>query len=160
VSQSNLLQNQDPLLLIASLNRQRLGPGEDVSAIKAFPHNFRMVAGDPFLRTYEANSIAQNAIKYSCLYSHPDGPGFPSVDCEGGFRAEITYPSCWDGRNLDSDDHKTHVSYPNATTPDNGPCPSSHPVHLPTLHLEITFSVHDFVNDWNGGSWPFVWSMG
>lgn len=48
--------------------------------------------------------------------------------------------SCWDGKNLDSPNHKDHVAYPVdgpssfATT---GTCPSSHPVKIPQVMLEV-----------------------
>lgn len=45
-------------------------------------------------------------------------------------RAQIVFPSCWDGVNLDSEDHKSHMSYPVGGAPDSGDCPSSHPVKV------------------------------
>lgn len=48
---------------------------------------------------------------------------------------------CWDGKNLDSPDHKTHVAYPTngpaSFDTDGGACPSSHPVKIPQLMLEV-----------------------
>lgn len=44
----------------------------------------------------------------------------------------ISFPQCWDGVNLDSPDHKSHLS-----NRSGGLCPSSHPVPIP----EITFTV-------------------
>ena len=60
----------------------------------------------------------QHFINHKCLYWPPkpttDTPGFPSnpETCTGGLRAEVTFPSCWDGLNLDSADHKSHMAYP------------------------------------------------
>jgi len=49
---------------------------------------------------------------------------------------------CWDGKNLDSPNHKDHVAYPSAG-PSNflstGNCPASHPVKIPQLMLEVRF---------------------
>jgi hypothetical protein len=51
--------------------------------------------------------------------------------------------SCWDGKNLDSPDHKSHVAYPVAgaqTFTGNsvgGACPSTHPVKIPQIMLEV-----------------------
>lgn len=72
--------------------------------------------------------------------------------------------SCWDGKNLDSPDHQTHVSYPaTGTFEKNGACPGTHPVKLPQLMFEIIWDTSSF-NDkslWPAdGSQPFVLSMG
>lgn len=71
---------------------------------------------------------------------------------------------CWDGVNLDSPDHKSHVAYPETGTFETtGPCPASHPVRLPQLMYEIMWDTTPF-NDpelWpEDGSQPFVYSMG
>ncbi len=72
--------------------------------------------------------------------------------------------SCWDGKNLDSPDHMSHVSYPaSGTFESNGPCPATHPVNIPQLFFEIVWDTRKF-NDkslWpEDGSQPFVWSYG
>jgi hypothetical protein len=35
-----------------------------------------------------------------------DTEGLPKAACPGGIRSNILYPTCWDGKNLDSPDHK------------------------------------------------------
>ena len=52
----------------------------------------------------------------------------------------LTFSSCWDGKNLDSPDHKAHVAYPTkgpANFLSTGDCPSTHPVKIPQLMLEV-----------------------
>jgi hypothetical protein len=72
--------------------------------------------------------------------------------------------SCWDGVNLDSPNHRDHVSYPaRGTFQSNGACPASHPVKLPQIFLEVVWDTTKFNNpeDWPvDGSQPFVLSMG
>eukprot|EP00957_Ditylum_brightwellii_P044054 3343117-Ditylum_brightwellii.AAC.1 len=48
----------------------------------------------------------------------------------------ISFPSCWDGVNLDSPDHMSHVAFPEGER-ENSPCPSSHPVRIPRLDFFI-----------------------
>jgi len=48
----------------------------------------------------------------------------------------ISFQSCWDGENLDSPDHMSHVAFPQGEE-DDAPCPSSHPVRLPRLDFFI-----------------------
>ena len=52
------------------------------------------------------------------------------------------FPGCWDGVNLDSADHKSHMAYPSGI--DSGECPSSHPVHLISLFYEVWYSVSPY----------------
>lgn len=72
--------------------------------------------------------------------------------------------SCWDGVNLDSPDHASHVSYPESGTfEEGGPCPSTHPVKIPQLFYEIVWDTTPFndKSEWpEDGSQPFVWSYG
>jgi Domain of unknown function (DUF1996) len=77
---------------------------------------------------------------------------------------QILSPSCWDGKNLDSPDHMSHMSYPaNGTFESHGPCPASHPVKVPQLMYETIWNTAPF-NDMSlwpeDGSQPFVWSYG
>ncbi len=54
--------------------------------------------------------------------------------------ASVIYPNCWDGKNLDSADHKSHMSY---ATP-SGSCDTAHPVRLPGLTFAERFPVGAF----------------
>ncbi|KAK7975498.1 hypothetical protein PG989_013961 [Apiospora arundinis] len=88
---------------------------------------------------------------------------FPQGVVMGGIRATITFPTCWDGVNLDSPDHKSHVAYPTSGSFEStGPCPSTHPVRLPQVMYEVMWDTREF-NDksiWpEDGSQPFVYSM-
>jgi hypothetical protein len=66
---------------------------------------------------------------------------FPDINkCKDGIRAQVYFPSCWDGVNLDSPDHKSHMSYPIENF-NGGSCPSSHPVHLVNIFFETFIDV-------------------
>lgn len=72
--------------------------------------------------------------------------------------------SCWDGVNVDSADHKSHVAYPSSGVFETtGTCPDTHPVRLPQLMYEVMWDTTLF-NDpelWpEDGSQPFVYSTG
>ncbi|KAJ5974956.1 hypothetical protein N7481_008663 [Penicillium waksmanii] len=130
--------------------------------IVAPPPGFRMIAGSPFDRQYK-DTIAADARSFACLnYDGPATPqtnGFPKTNCPNGIRAQIYFPSCWDGVNLDSPDHKSHMAYPTQTY-DNGPCPASHPVRIVSIFYEITWHTEAFAEMWYGDSQPFVFSFG
>ena len=69
--------------------------------------------------------------------SVPQTPNIGNTNCPDGLRAQVFFPACWDGKNLDSPDHQSHMAYPDGI--DNGQCPPTHPVHLVSLFYEVWF---------------------
>lgn len=62
-------------------------------------------------RTQNNSDPAQRAIDIVCIDGNsPEGPGFPKSRCTD-FRCQAYFPSCWDGVNLDTPDHKSHVCF-------------------------------------------------
>jgi len=105
----------------------------------AFPDGFRMVAGDPTRRTQNDSDVAQRAVHVMCLDANHQQAGFPPMKCQT-MRWEVYFPSCWDGKNLDSADHKSHVAYPAIGNFNGGVCPESHPVALLSIFFEFFFT--------------------
>ncbi|TAQ86720.1 hypothetical protein B7494_g4951 [Chlorociboria aeruginascens] len=68
--------------------------------------------------------------------------------------------NCWDGKNLDSPDHKSHVAYSGSGATGGGACPSAFPVKLPQIMYEIMWNVSTFPKSiWpTDGSNPFLYS--
>lgn len=68
-------------------------------------------------------------------------------DCSanGGGKLDIsvTSPPCWDGKNLDSTDHRSHMSYMqrDESTGWVSKCPASHPYALPVYTNQAIYSV-------------------
>jgi len=113
----------------------------------AFPDGFRMVAGDSYRRTQNNSDITNRAVHIMCIF---DGgsiqyDGFPPRQCNT-MRSEVYFPSCWDGKNLDSDDHKSHVSYPAIGNFNGGVCPQSHPVALMSIFYEFFFDTSPYTD--------------
>jgi len=131
--------------------------------VRPFPPGFRMIAGSAAARTPQDRRITF----WNCgaLSGIPPSSTVPS--CSGGratsLRLHVTFPSCWNGTNLDSADHQSHVAYAM-----RGTCPASHPVAVPAISLILRypisgagtvelssvgqFSGHaDFFNAWNQG---------
>lgn len=56
--------------------------------------------------------------------------------CRAGQRlgARVVFPDCWDGRNLDSPNHRTHVAYSWKRR-----CPRTHPVELMQVSMLVTW---------------------
>ncbi|KAI0407561.1 WSC domain-containing protein [Xylaria palmicola] len=139
---------------------QRSDPNDPTAeeGLIAFPKGFRMVAGTLSNRNF-TDTLEQRAVSFVCLGT--EGPAtfdLPNQNCPGGLRTQLIMPSCWDGENLDSPDHKSHMAYPSGL--DNGVCPDSHPKRFITLFYEVTWSVDDFKDMWYGDGQPFVFSTG
>jgi hypothetical protein len=106
--------------------------------VQPFPAGLRMIAGDSKATTAQPVDVAW----WTCKQNHGDqGPRSATIagtNCRAGqlLTQAVEFPQCWDGRNLDSPDHKSHMAY-GAGWPDKG-CPSSHPVPLP----QVTTWVH------------------
>lgn len=133
----------------------------------AFKPGFRMLVGNPAART-KAEADQYRQLTYTCLQNAMTRSGetkdLPTKPCPAGIMANLRFPTCWDGKNLDSPDHMSHVAYPaSGTFESNGPCPATHPVQIPQLFYEVIWDTRQF-NDkslWGtDGAQPFVWSFG
>ncbi|KAF8709766.1 hypothetical protein AX14_013471, partial [Amanita brunnescens Koide BX004] len=132
----------------------------------AFPDDFRMLSGDFTLRTYDPSSFAQQAVTFLCLDFNGVSTrhnGLPLTPCPSGIRAQINFPSCWDGKNVDSPNHKSHVSFL-STGPDSGTCSDPNfPVTLPRIFMEVYWGSGDFDafrSQAMDTTQPFVFSYG
>lgn len=116
-------------------------------ATTAFPRDFRMISGNPTKRTYDANDPAHRAIDFLCLDFQGQTTkhhGLPTQHCPSGIRSQINFPSCWDGKNVDSPDHKSHVAY-RSGGPDSGECTDpKFPVSIPRIFMEIYWDTGAF----------------
>jgi len=122
---------------------------------QAFPYGFRMVAGNPARRTNNESLFEDQAVDIVCLGGNvPEGPGFPKSRCDR-MRAQVYFPSCWDGKNVDTPNHKDHVAYPAKGAYNGGVCPPTHPVALFSIFFEFFFETNTYT-DFN----RFAWSCG
>lgn len=150
--------------------------------IQPFPEGFEVLAGDSRMRDFTGpvpdpptsswgaedmtqESLMQKSLGFNCLnynrapegsrYRHflPD-KDFLDANCADGIRAELFFPSCWNGKDVKSADHKSHVAYPNLI--DGGKCPEGYETRLPSLFYETIWNTYAF----KGKSGQFVWSNG
>jgi len=128
--------------------------------IKAFPPGFRMTVGNP-----AASSRTHIGLSYQCMTGGSRGAlvgDIPKQACSGGLFTSHHFPACWDGKNLDSPDHQSHMYYTvNSDGFVNAPaCPSTHPVRVPQVTFETTWDTTKFNSLWKSGAPnPFVWSF-
>lgn len=78
---------------------------------------------------------------------------FDRLDCPAGNTLMVTLasPDCWDGKTLDSADHRSHVVR-QEVNPNDGRsyCPRSHPIVLPqfTVGVAYTVAAGERIQDW------------
>jgi hypothetical protein len=131
--------------------------------ITAFKPGFRMTVGSPTTNTLEG-AQANPGLRYTCLETILtrgfETPDFPTRPCPAGIMAIHHFPACWDGVNLDSPDHQSHMySTTKGGFREAGPCPASHPVRMPQVAYETMWNTTVFKDMWpKDGSQPFVWS--
>ncbi|KAF2642680.1 hypothetical protein P280DRAFT_271649 [Massarina eburnea CBS 473.64] len=131
--------------------------------ITAFQPGFRMTVGSP---TIDNKDGSKAGLRYTCLQSiltrGSETPDFPKQPCPAGIMAIHHFPACWNGKDLDSPDHQSHMyatTNPNGGFIESAPCPASHPVRMPQVAYETMWNTTGFNGMWpKDGSQPFFWS--
>ena len=111
---------------------------------------------DPPESLWQSSDMTQQAlmekgIGFNCLNynAQPEGAReyhylrnktFLDAQCTDGIRTELMFPSCWNGQDLDSTNHSTHVAYPSGVN--TGTCPDGYPKRLPTLFYETIYQTN------------------
>jgi Domain of unknown function (DUF1996) len=130
-----------------------------VDHVRPFPAGLKIIAGN----AAASSAQSQRVTYWTCGRSGFRASTVPTCS-EGrrsGLRLVVNFPNCWNGRSLDSADHKSHMTYSV-----EGVCPASHPVEVPAISLVVHYPVSgganvrlasggqlsghaDFVNAWN-----------
>lgn len=138
----------------------------DYTQVRAFPAGLRFLVGDMMATPDEFRDAVGTVEGFECGDSVYNWD-FNGLVCPAGSQLNIRYqaPSCWNGIDLDSANHKSHMAYPV-----NGVCPSSHPVPVPMIEVKLAWPVDgdlsaidlatmmgassfhfDFMNGWDQG---------
>ena len=147
-------QAVEPLAVVAFYVRRTF------DAVDPFPAGLKIIAGDAAARAAQSSRVTF----WSCAVRRAERsstiPTCPGARF-GGLRLHVNFANCWNGRSLDSVNHKSHTAYST-----EGACPSSHPVEVPALSVVIYYGVSggpnsalssggqfsghaDFVNAWD-----------
>jgi Domain of unknown function (DUF1996) len=101
--------------------------------VRPFPAGLRMIAGDAM------NASPMGPFRFKCIGGGAEAlVGQFIQNCPAGATLwqEIFFPQCWDGLNLDSPDHRSHMAYPSG-----GACPATHPVPMPAITFNIVYKI-------------------
>ncbi len=105
--------------------------------IKAPPKGLRMIAGNMKSTSPQVTRFPE----FTCqmpkgFVSPPSTKYIPACPQGAVIMSSVVFPQCWDGKNLDSPDHKSHMEYANPTG-----CPSTHPIAIPVITLNTKYDV-------------------
>lgn len=102
-------------------------------SLRPFPKGLRVIAGN---KVTESGPLDWGANHYfTCTDAGPRTQSIP-VGCKTQVFVHLTFQNCWDGVNLDSPDHRSHMTYSGG-----GSCPSTHPVALAVPELNVVYDV-------------------
>lgn len=123
--------------------------------IKAPPAGLRMIAGKAkpqYLAQSQAAFMCQDLLHVNDAPAYGKLWGGPYLQACGGanelLRMIISFPQCWDGVNLDSPDHQSHMKYACGNECENAQgqiansansCPASHPIAIPNITINADF---------------------
>jgi hypothetical protein len=132
-----LFRGDEPLTPLGAKAYYRPAIGGDADEVQPYPEGLKMLAGDAHTTSAQPTSI----VGWTCGDRPGDNPGdlqptIPTCSPDLPISLQLNFPDCWDGHNLDSEDHRSHVAYSR-----KGICPDSHPVNMPQLLLIVRWNV-------------------
>lgn len=112
----------------------------DEKTIQVFPQGLRIIAGSASATSNQPG----NVISWFCTTDASDtgdiidsaSATIPRCDKNEFLQGRVNFPQCWNGTDLDSPDHSSHMAYPAG-----GKCPSSHPVAIPLISQNFLWRV-------------------
>ena len=127
-----LLRDGEMITPVKSTAYYRPGIDVDPTIVQPFPEGLVMIAGSAGATAPQPVSI----VAWSCGLGIEREALPPECAEDRVLRLLVTFPDCWDGTNLDSDNHKAHVAYSS-----KGRCPESVPVPVPQLQFSVEYPV-------------------
>jgi hypothetical protein len=113
--------------------------GKDPASVRPFPSGLRVVAGN----AKATGPQPLDVVAWDCYgggVRQDPLPSAPLCPPNSRLRATIRFPDCWDGTNLDSADHKSHLTYAIRIPRRSGRhCPASHPVPMAKITMHIIY---------------------
>jgi hypothetical protein len=100
------------------------------------PNGLKIIAGTSTATSPQSAPMSWMCANAGGAYT-PKQSSIPSCQPGDTLKIEIMFPQCWDGINLDSADHKSHMAYGNWGVG----CPADHPVALPAISFNIDYPV-------------------
>jgi hypothetical protein len=112
--------------------------GNEQSPVVPMPKFLRVITGDAKAANENLGKGNDNA-KWTCSGQEDRIATDKYVLCPDGTQTEriSNFPSCWDGKNVDSANHRTHIVFPDKNS---GACPAGTKA-VPALRMTLTYNV-------------------
>jgi hypothetical protein len=127
-----LLQGDRVVEPTGAIAYYRAGVGMEPSELVPYPPGLMMIAGDATASGPQPTEI----VAWTCGVGVQRVAEPPTCPTRAPLRQIITFPDCWDGERIDSENHRDHVRYSSG-----GSCPSTHPVPIPQLTLAVRYPI-------------------
>lgn len=116
----------------------------DYTSVHPFPKGLRFLVGNPMQSAEEFRDHPGMVEGWECgeSYHNVEFPSSCPTAQDVQLNIRLQAPSCWDGKNLDTPDHTSHMAYPYAQGANENVCPSSHPVALPMVEFKMAWPVN------------------
>ena len=114
------------------------------------PKGLRIIAGNMKSTVSQRENAYINQVNYLCTMPYTKvnghivawgkqvaGDSIPACSQGGTITTNVNFPQCWDGKNLDSPDHHSHMAY---AISGKG-CPEAFPVPIPSISLHTKYLV-------------------
>jgi hypothetical protein len=109
--------------------------GNTTSQVVAIPEFTRIITGDAKATT---NGPANAKAQWTCTgFTNRLTTKYPLCPRGSQVQRILNFPSCWDGVNTDSANHRAHIVFPDAAS---GACPAGTKA-VPQLKMTLTYSV-------------------
>jgi len=119
------------------------GSGRMMGTCVDLPNELRIVAGWDMLKPTEPSARMSWYCSTSGNRHWPNLDDLFAAGCAPGaiLVANVILPYCWDGKNLDVPDHRSHMAYPSYGSWGYARCPPTHPFVIPTTEYKAMFTV-------------------
>jgi hypothetical protein len=118
---------------------------DDLASIQPIPTGLVMIAGS--MRATPESPQSSSIVRWHCQSWESSDAGNPRFSATipvcaepDRLRADIFFPSCWNGTDLDSSDHQSHLAYP-VVQSGRSVCPVGHPVPIVRVSYHYAFPV-------------------
>lgn len=139
--------------------------------MQSMPTGLRMVAGDPSARAPQADQVGWFEEHRNPKNNTRGSRDMITARNSSQVTLRVNFPQCWNGTELDSPDHRSHMAYVA-----DGECPRTHPHLLPQLTMFVRYravggspfelssgpwhTMHaDFWNAWHPGAFEDLLSL-
>ena len=105
----------------------------DPRTVQPFPSGLKMIAGSA--RATSPQGLAITSWACGSGGDQTEVASVPTCPPDVSLHLKVVFPNCWNGRDLDSPDHKSHMA-----NSSGGRCPAGFPVAVPKLSMILRYT--------------------